>query len=121
MGRLSPNPSYLSLKLDPSKSTLDLNSNTSTAKFGKLSSSMQVKKGMFGEMSRNYLNVGLAPTVEKKKTSFMEYLLNIFVVTLCFRKLDTYVQKSQSPRNDMSPRKFNEDCHVPFLEQFNKV
>ena len=74
MGRLSPNPSYLSLKLDPSKTTLDLNNNISTGKFGKLSSSMQLKKGIFGEISRNYLNVGLAPTVEQKKTSFMEYI-----------------------------------------------
>ena len=30
-------------------------------KFGQLAQSMQLKKGQFGDISRNYLNVGLAP------------------------------------------------------------
>lgn len=58
--------------MDPSKQSLDFNSNTIT-KFGKLASSMQLKKGQFGDISRNYLNVGLAPAnSEHKKSSFME-------------------------------------------------
>jgi hypothetical protein len=71
VSRLSPNPSYLSLKLDPSKQSLELNG-SQTMKFGQLAQSMQLKKGQFGDISRNYLNVGLASANSEKKSSFME-------------------------------------------------
>ncbi len=59
--------------MDPSKQSLELNGINGLNKFGKLAQSMQFKKGQFGDASRNYLNVGLAPVnSENKKSSFME-------------------------------------------------